>query len=50
MTSREAGRRDADRSLAPPELGLGAVAGVTSLGRGTDPVVVVVVGAHSISL
>ncbi len=46
----EPGRRHADRSLAPPELGLGAIAGVMTLGRGTDPVIVVVVRAHTSSL
>ena len=37
---------DRHRTLAPPELGVGAIAGVVALGRSADPVIVVVVGAH----
>src|SRR5438445_10508651 len=40
----------ADRPLAPPELGLGAVARVVALGRGADPVVVVLEARHEPSL
>ena len=46
----QAGGGDADRALAPPELGLGAIAGVATLGRGTDPIIVVVPRAHTGSL
>src|SRR4029077_8637021 len=42
----DADERGHDRLLAPPELGLGAVAGVAALGRRPDPVVIVVVRAH----
>jgi hypothetical protein len=33
---------DADRSLPPPELRVGTVTAVATLGRGADPVIVVV--------
>ena len=45
---RRAGERH--RTLAPPELGVGAIAGVVALGRGADPVVLVVIRAHSARL
>ena len=46
----QAGRGHADRALAPPELGLSPVAGVAALGRGANPIVVVVVRGHTSSL
>ena len=46
----EAGRGDADRALAPPELGVGPIAGVATLRRGTHPIIVVVIRAHATSL
>ena len=46
----QAGRGHADRALAPPELGLGPVAGVVALGRGADPIIVVIPRAHTSSL
>ena len=44
------GGRNADRALARPEVGVGPIAGIAPLGRGTDPIIVVVVRAHATSL
>ena len=46
----KAGRGQAHRALAPPELGVGPIAGVVALGRGTHPIIVVVIRAHPTSL
>ncbi len=46
----QGGTADRHRTLAPPELGVGAIPAITALGRGTHPVIVVVVSAHPTSL